>query len=340
MDKKDASLLDALCDRPLAADDSDPSPRLRAFCIEAAEALRGLGDGSPDPTADPDVAAALIATVHSGLETEAERAAFNSAATRSAAFRLDVQSALAFVDAIERPERAPAHLVASLAASAARPEPRPRAWRLLAVRPHWRVATAFTVALAAGGLASALYLRPGIVEHDGGPTISPTVVGRVSRPAPRRAFVAGERPSGARHEAAKVPSCPPAAPAGTAAPPPTADTVAEPVAARAEADCGPPAGPHPVAATPVATDPVLADRPDDTAAALALRRAEAARQSEAGTIRAARRLGAAGRQHGSATASGAPPAAAARPASPALHFGDQAPAAAATSRPAAVDRAK
>lgn len=353
MEKKDkdiASLLAALCDRPLALDESEPASALRDFCSEAAAALRRHGDGLPDtagdPASDPDVAAALIASVHSGTLTEAERAAFEQAATRSAAFRLDALSALAFVDAIEGAgEPAPAHLVASLAAAAVRPEPRQWAWRLPAVRLRWRMAAACTVVLAAGALTSGLYLRPIGVERDVGPAVAPAITEKDEpAAAPPPAVASRVQPVAPEPDAAKVASCPPAALARSAVPRRLASgQPAKPM--QEESDCAP-AGPRPVAASPVAVtpagaDPAVADNADDppgregTQTTVAARRAEALRKADA-----ARRLGAAERAHGPAAVSGAhPAAAAARPAAPPLCPGDHAPAAT-TTRPAAIDLAR
>ena len=342
MEKKDiASLLAALCDRPLAPDASEPSSTLRDFCAEAAAALHRHGDGSPapaddpatDPDIDPDLAAALIAAVHSGTSTAAERAAFELAATRSAAFRLDAQSALAFVDAVEQDaEPVPAHLVASLATAAARPEPRVRGWRLPAVRLRWRMAAACAVVLAAGALTSGLYLRPAIVERDIGPAVSPVSAAK-DEPAPLPAVASRAQPVLPMPDAAKVASCPPAAPTRAAQPRRLASgEPAKPV--QEGSDCAP----HPVAANPAplipaGADSALADNASGgqgTEATVALRRAEAAR-----------RLGAAERAHRPASTSALHPAAAAvRAASPPPHPGVQSPAAAPTSRPAAIDLAR
>jgi hypothetical protein len=371
MDKKDiAALLDALCDRPLAAE-AELSPALQALCSVAAEALSGPGDGAPGPTADPDVAAAVVAAIHSGTESEAERTAFLAAAARSAAFRLDMQSALAFVESIEQAaEPAPAHLVATLGTASARPAMRwrDRAWRLLATPQRWRMASALTVVLAAGALASGLYLRPGKVERDDSPTTHPTlneqsapatptaVVGEFSRSAVRPKSAADGPPAGATaKQATKFVSCPPPDDAPPNLAPPSmaprsvvraapsrhASGSAAALPAQTERDCGPPDTPA-IVDTPA--DLQRAGRAHGVEATLALRRAAAARRAETARQEAARpeatrQFGAAKPQPGSAAAPGAYPSAVVRPATPPV-FGDHAPAAATTAHPSIVDPAK
>jgi hypothetical protein len=298
MDKKDIeSLLDALCDRPFTPDET--SPEAAALRRAAAEALLHATDGAPTPAIDPDRAAALLAAIHSGTATEAERNEF-AAAARSDAVRLDAQSALAFVDLLgQRPERAPAHLAAS-PATPNRAGPDATGRRFPAVR-RWRFAAGFAVLFMAGALGARVYLQPGALdrapEETGRPAAPPVAVGR-DNPAPPAAVVG--RSFGARHDltakdlaakelatndlatkdlAAKLAACPPenraqAIPADVRpAPPPNAKPM--PAATPVEADC--PEKPASLANQDPAAS--LVDKADASKALTAKRRAEAARRA-------------------------------------------------------------
>jgi hypothetical protein len=70
---------------------------------------------------EPGRITAALASILSGTATDAQCQAFQEAAMRSSAARLDARSALAFVDGIEQaPATAPAHLVQQLLAPAGR----------------------------------------------------------------------------------------------------------------------------------------------------------------------------------------------------------------------------
>jgi hypothetical protein len=162
------ALIDLLCERPLADRQAEPAAELQAFCREAAIALSQANDAStsrePDTIADVDRYTAALATLLSGSDVETARRTVAEATLRSAALRLDAESALAFVDAIEQsPQTAPADLVEEMLAAdrAKRPDSVPREgagasalWSLIAggswSARRWRMATACMVLLVAG----------------------------------------------------------------------------------------------------------------------------------------------------------------------------------------------
>lgn len=331
MEKKDiASLLDSLCTRPLMEGREEPSAELFAFYRQAAEALSG-GDGSPDAaidlTEDPDRAAAVLASIYSGTETQAERSAFELAAAHSTALRLDAESALAFVDRIEEArEQAPAHLISALSPSAAPPA---RGFQRVSSTwfgARWRMAAVCTVLLAAAGMTWSLLDQPSqsLLRSEGG-AAGPTFKAESREPATRPVEPA----------LASVPPCAPATAATAAA----VDAVdagpakagrPAPADRPANVDCNPVPGSNPVAASPAALDHLLADKTlEEIDAIAAIRRAEAARQAEA-----IRRAESAASKFGT-TQSGA---AASRPAGDlGSSFGAQRPAAT-PARPGAIDR--
>ena len=117
-----AALLEALCERPLADGQAEGTAELQAFCREAAEALSQAGDvmagAGADSGAEADRLTAALASLLSGSDADSDRRTLAEAVLRSAAVRLDAQSALAFVDAIARaPLAAPAHLVDDMLAA-------------------------------------------------------------------------------------------------------------------------------------------------------------------------------------------------------------------------------
>ena len=144
----------------------EPSPELAALCREAAKAFSRAGAAGSDggDIADAGPLTAALAALLSSADAQAARR-LADAMLRSAAARLDAQSALAFVAAIEQsPQSAPARLVDEMLApdiavrvrSAA---PRERAgianiWSLIAggssSARRWRMAGACTVLLMAG----------------------------------------------------------------------------------------------------------------------------------------------------------------------------------------------
>jgi hypothetical protein len=162
------ALIDLLCERPLADRQAEPAAELQAFCREAAMALSQANDAStgrePDTVADVDRYTAALATLLSGSDVETARRTVAEATLRSAALRLDAESALAFVDAIEQsPRTAPADLVEEMLAAdradgtgSVRREGAGASalWSLIAggswSARRWRMAAACTVLLVAG----------------------------------------------------------------------------------------------------------------------------------------------------------------------------------------------
>jgi len=112
-----ARLIEALCEAPLDGA-AEPSAELAALRREAAKLLAEAGDKSSD--ADAEIAA--LAASLSGSVSAAPRDTLAELATHSASARLDVESAAAFVETIERSaETAPADLVAEFSEAEAAP---------------------------------------------------------------------------------------------------------------------------------------------------------------------------------------------------------------------------
>lgn len=104
MERKDiAALLQSLCEHPLADGQAQSSPELEALRRAAAQAFRednaARGEGS-DAIEATRLRAALAALM-SGTAGEGERRIVADAVLQSPAARLDVQSAQAFVGAVE-----------------------------------------------------------------------------------------------------------------------------------------------------------------------------------------------------------------------------------------------
>jgi hypothetical protein len=174
-----AGLIQALCDAPLDGEVA-LSAELLALRHEVAKALgqEALGQealgktalaDAGDGTLDAEALTAVLAAVLSGSANEAARRTFAELVARSAASRLDAESALALVETIERSaETAPAHLIAELieARTATAPVPRAAAerfWWPIANRFRhlhaYRVATACAVALLASAATWSLSWR-------------------------------------------------------------------------------------------------------------------------------------------------------------------------------------
>jgi hypothetical protein len=182
------ALIDTLCERPLADRQAEPAAELQAFCREAAMALSHANEASgrrePDTVADVDRYTAALATLLSGSDVETARRTVAEATLRSAALRLDAESALAFVDAIEQsPRTAPADLVEEMLAAdrADRTGLVPREdagasalWSLIAggswSARRWRMATACMVLLVAGVASWSAYWQ------QTNPTVSDSVL--------------------------------------------------------------------------------------------------------------------------------------------------------------------
>jgi hypothetical protein len=165
VERKDiAALLESLCEHPLADGQAGPSPEVEAFRREAAKALWQANAVRPEESDITDAAPLreALAALLSETGGEAARRTVADAVLQSPAARLDVQSVLAFVGAIEHsPQSAPARLVdeilardgARSAGSVAVREHAGRAniWSLIVGRSWpaqgWRVAALCTVLL-------------------------------------------------------------------------------------------------------------------------------------------------------------------------------------------------
>ncbi len=271
MEKREIiALLEALCDRPLAAGPQEPAD-LQAFCRDAVEALAPGGDAGRGAV-DPDQLTAALAAVLSGTDSDDARRIVEEAVLRSPAARLDAQSAFAFVDAMEEsPRAAPAELVeellaadrAAAARSAAAPAARAGLWSRIAGASWstrgWRLAAACAVLLI-GGTASWMAFAP---------------QSQPDQAAPPVAKAADEAPA----VAAGAPPAPPAAVATTSpCEPGVQASGAAPARGDVSAASQSPAGPAADAAC--ASDPHLADRPaDEFERLLARQRLEAAREA-------------------------------------------------------------
>lgn len=295
-----AALIESLCERPLT-NGAPPAAELLALCRDAATLLLRDSDakaGSAEDAADTDRITAALAEMLSRDDAEGARHLIEAAAARSAAMRLDAQSALAFVDAVEQsPQSAPVHLVEELFAGdparlthavtpAAGAEPG-AVWSRIVGRSwsarRWRLAAACTVLLTVG-VASWSVLR---LQTD------PMVEDRVALPAAkatREAPAVAARPAPPPAALAKARSCQPRAGKGEA----SAAARSEPAGAAkiepsAEPDCVAPSGHE------------FADRPAEGVEAMAARaRLEAAQAAAEQAAEAAGRIGAAqaGRERG------------------------------------------
>ena len=295
VERKDiAALLESLCEHPLADGQAEPSPELEALRRAAAQAFRednaARGEGS-DATEATRLRAALAALM-SGTAGEGERRIVADAVLQSPAARLDVQSALAFVGAIEHsPQAAPARLVDEILArdrarSTGSVAVRERAgsaniWSLIVGRSWpargWRVAAVCTVLLMVGvAPVYRMQTNPAVEGSSPSPMVEtsskPSAV--VDVPAQPQSTLAPSQPCaprGATGEAIKAQNI---APADT--PTPAISTAAP--------DCAP---------TPGRT---FADHPPEEIEAIAARhRAEAARPPVG--ARDAAKVGAASADH-------------------------------------------
>jgi hypothetical protein len=167
LDKKDiATLIEALCDRPLAAGRPELSapPRRSAVAKVIGQSAKAPSNAVPDPESDADRVTTVLTSILSGMHVATARGAFDEAALRSASVRLDARSALAFLERTERsPQTAPVHLVEQILAAAAPQQPTSSgeaepgvfsavlagSWSMR----RWRIAAAGIVLLVAGGLS-------------------------------------------------------------------------------------------------------------------------------------------------------------------------------------------
>jgi hypothetical protein len=274
------ALIEALCERPLEDRRAEPPAELRAFCREAAKALSQAEDGStrrgPETVAEVDQYTAALARLLSGADAEAARRTVAEATLRSAADRLDAESAVAFVDAIEQsPQTAPSHLVEEILAAdhAAGTGLAPRRgagisafWLRIAGGSWWvatwRVAAACAVVLVAGVTSLSIYWQ------ETGPSVGGSAVPIAKTTSESRSVADAPAPP-KPVMATTTPPCEPSSPASEAV----------------NADPPAPAG-VPKAASPASTDCAsmpghqFADRPANENEAIAARKqAEAARQA-------------------------------------------------------------
>jgi hypothetical protein len=173
-----------------------------------------------DQAEEPGRSTAALASILSGTATDAQCQAFQEAAMRSSAVRLDARSALAFVDGIEQaPATAPAHLVQQilapagraaagligasqemrLAAAAAAPsgaaETREAGiWSRVSQRwlvaPRGRMAAACAMLLMAGGLTWSLWRPTQSPEHGLIVPVATSPKDELAKPAPAPAPLA------------------------------------------------------------------------------------------------------------------------------------------------------
>jgi hypothetical protein len=276
------ALLEALCERPLAGDQTEPAD-LQAFCRKAANALSLSGDAGTgsEPAADVDRLTAALAVLLSGVDSDDARGTVEDAVLRSEAARLDAQSAIAFVEATEQStEAAPADLVedmlaadrATAATAPARASDGARFWSLLAGRSwsarRWQLAAACIVLVAAGTASWTTFLRQ--TSPDSG--------------TPPVANAARQQPALPDASAPAAPA-PPALATAQPCAPASAAAVGGVAGDAAQAERSAPAAPS--ADTACGSDHQVADRPDaDPDQMMARQRAEAAAR-EAAAARAA-----------------------------------------------------
>jgi hypothetical protein len=188
LDKKDiATLIEALCDRPLAAGRPELSapPRHSAVAEVIGQSAKAPPNAVPDPESDVDRVTTVLASILSGMHVATARGAFDEAALRSASVRLDARSALAFLERTERsPQTAPVHLVEQILAAAAPQQPtssgeaEPRVFSAVlagswSIR-RWRIAAAGIVLLVAGGLSWSVFWESARRAPVGAPPASAT----------------------------------------------------------------------------------------------------------------------------------------------------------------------
>lgn len=274
-------MLESLCERPLTEGQTEPPAELLALCRKAATVLlqdsHGKLDREADSIADTDRVTAALAEILC-RDNAGARHIIEVAAARSAAVRLDIQSALAFVDAVEQsPQSAPAHLLNEVLTADHTGSTRPtapfasvrttRIWSHIAgsfwsVR-RWRIAVACAVLFVAGVASWSVWQRPdpaaeGSMALPAAKTTNepPAVAVSPAPPTPKLAAPQPCKPLDTTNEASK------ASPS-----PPTEVSKAEP---STEIDCTSPPGHQ------------FADRPTEEIEAIAARaRLEAARQAAA-----------------------------------------------------------
>jgi hypothetical protein len=350
-----AALLESLCERPFAGEGpfaGDAQERPAAMDVSAGRSAPSSGIAEPSASVgsaadDPGPAAADLAAILSGTATDAQCQAFQEAAMRSSAVRLEAQSALAFLDGIDAaPLAAPAHLVAQVVAAGDAPARAPAIWprlaRSLMGRRAGQLVAACVVMLMAGGLSWSLWQAdlsgdratiPATTSHKAGapvtdiePRIAPTpsappVLAVPPVPAASSPQSASPEPSGlpgrtASPLLAPPPAILPVAPDPVPAPPPgqaSADPCAPRLATSSETRIR-------SVVEPKAAKPAPSQPQSKTAAAPApepgcgVNAGEAIQnpQADRGPVRAAKPAANIGRLDREAPAAGYPPAASAK----------------------------
>jgi hypothetical protein len=294
VERKDiVDLLESLCEHPLADGQAQPSTELEAFRLAVAKALSRDGAARPEEGDSTDAARlrAALAALLSGTAGEGVRRSVADAVLRSPAARLDVQSALAFVDAIEpAPQSAPACLLDKILAREGAPSDGPAAarkragsaniWSQIVGRSWpargWRVAVCTVLLVVGVAPVFRMQTTPAPENAPPSPMVEtaskPAAV--VDSPAQPQPALATSQPCAPRRETGEAANAQSIAPAE----PPT------PAISATAADCAP---------TPGRT---FADHPAESIEAVAARqRAEAARQAAA--AREAAKIGAAQTDH-------------------------------------------
>lgn len=222
-----ARLVEALCEAPMDGA-AEPSAELAALRREAAKLLAEAGDNPGD--ADAQIAA--LAASLSGSFGEVAPDTFAESVPRFASARLDVESATAFVEIMERSAgTAPADLVAEFsgAEAAAGLRPTENVWSRIAhgLRPARlsRIAAACAMIVVASAASWSVYWH----EHDHEQLAAPPAPeAKTESAAPALAKTKSEEMDIRKIERAAPESTGPAS--GLAAPPPPAAQLPAPAA--------------------------------------------------------------------------------------------------------------
>ena len=237
--KKIATLLESLCERPFEGDPQGRPPAASAMGSRIAQALPNIEaqrSGSASEPADsgpadnPGRLTAELAAILSGTAATAPCQVFQEAAVASGAVRLEAQSALDFVEGIEQaPLAAPAHLLEQVLApgGGAPATSKPGIWSRIARgrlgRRPAQVVAACAVMLMAGGLSWSLLWRPAELGLQGAavptatnPKEAPSLGDILAEPSPAPAPAPAPMPAAS----APTPEPVPLAPASPQAPAP------------------------------------------------------------------------------------------------------------------------
>jgi hypothetical protein len=197
-----AALLEALCEGPL----DHGGPELQALRIAATKALMQARDADGDSSASPagdDAFTLALAALLSGSDAEAARRLLAESSMHMPAVRLDVESALAFVESIGRSaETAPAHLVDELLAAdtirspqqeAAAVGPWTRSMQIMRTSRRWGMAAGCLMLLAAPVIVwSVHWPGPALVANSPAPQARTTSARSIVVEAPSTPKLASE----------------------------------------------------------------------------------------------------------------------------------------------------